>query len=635
MFTTILRAAIICVASLIPENSPLDSVVFRSSIQIVLSVFYFLLFTLVSIVMRVMVSRRALVDPTDTEDRETTECDEVLFDDDVDYNSAVMRYAPDSQVRPVGPTERHSREPLQANVRRNGTSVLSRMGRKVRHMASVVVVGPENLEQSGVSTHVRAYAPSVDDPDSDMSDAVSVDDMHDHAAGVQSMRVHRGVDRAMLGLKQSDVVETERPGKRGGGRRSQKYHAAASQVSQGGAFVSPSTPTDLPIDHKMTLSSVKMTVHPSPVQPLSQRSSRDDVHRAVGGLSVPTQDVEGGQAASMPDGLPDGRPSDGYHDKPVCVADDGLSDTWTLAHERHDYGLDDIYTDVYGLGFAGYVLHYTIDCASIQPTGFLLIGLTLLSGRDVGLIADSVRLDDDSIPQTTLFTRALTVFAFILLTSAQVCMIVGIARVPTYYTDARDGGITMIPAPQSILEHLLARVFPLCTPLLLFLVSRKRARRYRPQASISTVFRRAMPITVCIALWFITCFGVMSDRIRNAVGALSVNATVAELSATDVTIDMHLSMVFLSPFLKTPALISVIACCLSRKTMDVASTLAVVFYAKQLHAVRDIEMLQMLSVAFMCSCIAWVCCIIRHCHPLVRVVASFFERHNGTYTIDD
>jgi hypothetical protein len=65
MFATLLRAGVMCVASLIPENSPLDSVVFRSSVQILLSVFYFLLFTTVSIVLRVLVSRRALDNPTD------------------------------------------------------------------------------------------------------------------------------------------------------------------------------------------------------------------------------------------------------------------------------------------------------------------------------------------------------------------------------------------------------------------------------------------------------------------------------------------------------------------------------------------------------------------------------------------
>jgi hypothetical protein len=536
MIASLLRSTLLCVSSLIPENSPLDSVVFRSSVQILLSVFYLTLFSTVSVVIRVLMSRRALDNPTDighadferaVADHKMLGHDEVLFEDDSDDNSIIMSYAPNLSAR-------NTRSGLQRKITgSSGMTVLKRVGRKVRQMASVLVVGPEDLPKCD-TRRGRPAETSVDDPSSGMSDASSGDEMDD-GAGVQCVRSLRSISRPSTQQGVSDSLKTD---------------------------------SVLPRE-------------------------REDI-------------------------------------------DDMQSVSYQLRQDANGYGfgMDDIYTDVYGLGFAAYVLHYTIDCASIQPTAFLLIGLTLLSARDVALISDSVRLEN-LMTTTTLFTRALTIISFILLVVAQIFMVMGIVRVPTYYTDARDGGITMIPAPQSILEHLLARVFPLLAPLFLFFVSRKRAQRRQHKTSISQVFRRAMPITVCIALWFITCFGAMSDRIRNAVGALSVNATVAELSETDVTIDMHLSLMILSPFVKTPALMSVISSCLSRNTMDATSTLAVVFYAKQLHSVRDFAMLQMISVALMCSCAAWFCCIIRYCNPLVRAVASFFEKHNGSVTTQD
>jgi hypothetical protein len=454
-------------------------------------------------------------------DHMSTQCSDVIFDDEERDDSVIRSYAPTSSTG-------RTRTGLQRNpVRSSGITVLKRVGRKVRQMASVLVVGPEGA-QKYEKPYIQRVAPSVDDQSSVMSGSNSEEDVDD-GAGIQYVR---GFGKSRQVTKQNSAVSNHVP----------------KDGCKGSAVVE------------------------------SEMMMRD---------------------------------ASGF------VA-----------------GLDDIYTDVYGLGFAAYVLHYTIDCASIQPTGFLLIGLTLLSARDVALLSSSER-DDSAVSTTTLFTRALTVVSLMLLVVAQIFMVMGIVRVPTYYTDARDGGVTMISAPQSILEHLLAQVFPLLAPLFLFIASRKRHLSRRPIASISHVFRRAMPITVCIALWFITCFGAMSDKIRNAVGALSVNATVAELSESDVTIDMHLSLFILSPFVKTPALMSVISCCLSRNTMDITSTLAVVFYAKQLHSVRDTPMLQMISVALMCSIAAWLSCITRYCKPLIRAVASFFERHKGAVVIDD
>jgi hypothetical protein len=255
----------------------------------------------------------------------------------------------------------------------------------------------------------------------------------------------------------------------------------------------------------------------------------------------------------------------------------------------------------------------------MQPTVFLLIGLTVLGARDVSSIATSVV--DDLLPQATLFIRGLTVFSFILLVSAQVCMIVGIVRVPGYHTDARDGGITLIPAPETILEHLLSRVLPLCASISLYLVSKRNTVK-----NVARTLRRAMPTTVLIAMWFLTCFGAMSDQVRNAVGALSLNATVLELTETDVSVNMHLPLLLLSPLIKIPALLAVVSCCLTRKTMDVVSAICVVFYSKQLNVVRDAEMLQMLSVALLFATSAWICCTLRYCTRVVNYVGGLFER---------
>jgi hypothetical protein len=305
------------------------------------------------------------------------------------------------------------------------------------------------------------------------------------------------------------------------------------------------------------------------------------------------------------------------HTHAIPYAYDGgchLSDTKNIYLQS-----DRIYTDVYGLGFAAFVLHYTMDCSSMQPTLFLLIGLTVLGARDVSCIALSVT--DSILPQTTMFTRALTVFSFILLVSAQICMLTGIVRVPSYHADARDGSITEVPAPVTVLEHFLARVLPILAPLALYMVS----KRTSVAADVSKTLRRAMPTTVLIALWFITCFGAMSEKIRIAVGAVSVNATVTELAETDVAVNMQLPLLIFSPFVKVPSLIAIVSCCLTRKTMDVVAALCIVFYAKQLHVVREIEMRQMLYCALVFSCFAWFCLTLRYCTPVVRFMASLFE----------
>jgi hypothetical protein len=205
-------------------------------------------------------------------------------------------------------------------------------------------------------------------------------------------------------------------------------------------------------------------------------------------------------------------------------------------------------------------------------------------------------------------------------------MLVGIVRVPSYHADARDGSITEVLAPVTVLEHFLARVLPILAPLALYMVS----KRTSVASDVAKTLRRAMPTTVLISLWFITCFGAMSERIRMAVGAISVNATVTELSETDVAVNMQIPLLILSPFVKIPALLAIVSCCLTRKTMDVVAALCIVFYAKQLYVVRELEMRQMLFCAFVFACLAWFSLTLRYCTPVVRYVAAFFDKSINT-----
>jgi hypothetical protein len=545
---TIIRACVIGVASMVPENSPLDSVVFRSSLQILLGVVYVIVFYVVAALVRVLTGRSALMDPTsdmdtenhhiDIEDLYEYNADEDIFslNDGTETSNGIRKTIPLKSIKRLNQRENDENEGSGTNgliIR-----VSQDVERRVRKIASTVAC------VNVLSTkHQHTNVPCVDDHEPAHTRRGSVD----------------GV------ISDTDDDSTGDPC--AGVRLQQKSSATGLMTA------SP----DLANNH---------TKH------------SDDIHWAL---------------RSDKKQFP-------IHEATHVHTYNGNVKRVSAVEETTYLQSDRIYTDVYGLGFASFVLHYTMDCSSMQPTLFLLIGLTCLGARDVSCIALSVK--DNLLPQTTLFTRSLTVFSFILLVSAQICMIVGIARVPSYHTDARDGSITRIPAPETVLEHFLARVLPILAPLSLYMVS----KRTSVAADVAKTLRRAMPTTVLIALWFITCFGAMSEKIRFAVGAMSVNTTVTELSETDVAINMQLPLLILSPFVKIPALLAIVSCCLTRKSMDVVAALCIVFYAKQLHVVRELEMRQMLCIAFVFACVAWFCLTLRYCSPIVRYVAGFFEK---------
>jgi hypothetical protein len=565
---TILRAVVIGIASVVPENSPLDSVVFRSSLQIMLGVSYVIVFYIASALVKVLTGRGALMDPTASQDLERQN---VRSGKDHPYEFRDAIGADDDW----GPGPEKYPLALDGDFEHDdgNKGLIVRVGRdverRVRRIASVVT-SQNTTPYTDNGCHVAAsddHSPARPRTGS-VDGRFSVSSEDDEGGGV-------GVSHAAAGVQER-------------GRRERKPDALAPDSSSTSAKSVAYTKMWAELGTVRSSSSLRDPILRAPASP--SQSPGSITRREAARIHTPSHMYRGGSV-------------------PIPETDQGIY----LKSDR-------IYTDVYGLGFAAFVLHYTMDCSSMQPTIFLLLGLTILGARDVSVIALSA--SDGLLPQTTLFTRALTVFAFILLVISQICMIVGIVRVPSYHTDARDGTIMSVPAPETMLEHILARVLPVLAPLALYMVS----KRTSVAADVSKTLRRAMPTTVLIAVWFITCFGAMSDQLRTAVGATSVNATVAELSQTDVAVNMQLPLLIFSPFLKIPALIAIVSCCLTRKTMDIVAALCIVFYAKQILVVRDIELLQMLNVAFVFATLAWVCLTLRYCTSAVRCVADLFEK---------
>lgn len=739
---TLLRAAVLSIASVVPENTSLDSVVFRSSLQIIIGVLYVAVFYVVWGLVKVLTSRSALLDPTDSHNTmlQTVnfESDDLSeFEDEVFTSPRVTTTTPPWD-HPTRKNNVHSNTQTKGglSVHEGSKQLLIRVGRgmerRVHTLGAAMTshdaahtahaydiedhspVQPHQLHQHGLAHRGSIQAPahsnlsthhrrgSVQDSNRDACTSSTDDDdyettNHAVAAGLMMVSGVRSRSRAASRVKKHETTACA-PGH----ELHEPTRAILTRTNSATktGLVSGLPDISGPADTPETLTQVTPENATAPFLQGKEGSHGDATTQgiierrlkvalahesATAQASLDTMDNEKGSDAivmstaatasetpparrpkTLRTGSPDGRRSNDMPalrlvsltapEQKAWHGHHPVRDHYALHPVRDHYALDPfttgppllanagpvlqveseqeggvfndhVYTDVYGLGFSAFVLHYTIDCGSMQPTIFLLVGLTVLGASDVSSIALSVA--DNILPQTTLFTRALTVLSFILLVTAQICMLIGIVRVPSYHTYARDGGVTMIPAPETVLEHMLARVLPIMAPVSLYLVGRRNCVH-----NVTKTLRRAMPTTVFIALWFLTCFGAMSDQVRSALGALSVNATVTELSETDVAVNMQLPLLIISPLIKIPALLAVVSCCLTRKTMDIVSSLCVVFYAKQLHAVRDKEMLQMLNVALLFACMAWVCCTLRYCRPVVRLVANMFAREDhGRYII--
>jgi hypothetical protein len=682
---TLLRALVLGVASLVPENSALDSVVFRSSLQIIIGVCYVVIFYVVSALVRVLTGRLALMDPHVSADDERYNDgydieDFCETDQESEGKSGEVKArlheddADDDLIHSSPAYEKHRHTDSLAS---NSAAILVRVGRNMEMRVGKIVPkftramdsissSVRNVTGSDDGHAIACHAVSVDDHSparrGSVDDAFSASSSCDSAAGVSlstcdsvagvSLRKARRSDTRTHYIHKSlrynnlpgtlsdptkyhesqhaDDEKTCVPPLSFQAHHSQPEPTTASYGQPEPTTASYGKPEPITASYGQPGSSGVSQSKPGPAQHSRGQSGQTGVlgqskpgpaqhSRGQSGQTGVLSQSKPGQSGVPSQSKPGPAQHSRGQSKPAKV--DQLP---TQAYAGGVYETptplvtDRIFFDIYGLGAAAFVLMYTMDCSSMQPTLFLTMGLTALAARDVCTLA--VSLSDNVLPQATLFTRALTFFALLLLIAAHVCMIIGIVRVPTYHTDARDGSVTKIPAPETILEHCLARVLPILTPFALYMVSKKTG----VVSDVAKTLRRAMPTTVLIALWFITCFGAMSDQIRSAVGAISVNATVAELSVTDVAVNMQVPLLLLSPFVKIPALLAIVSCCLTRKTMDVVSTLCVIFYAKQLHVVRDPEMIQMLNVALIFACVAWCCLTVRYCTPLVHMVANFF-----------
>ena len=294
------------------------------------------------------------------------------------------------------------------------------------------------------------------------------------------------------------------------------------------------------------------------------------------------------------------------------------SDTTNDLPERPfgDEHASNIYSDVYALGISVFIIHYCLDAASMNPTMFLLIGLTILAFKDQLRVSREDPMSEriEEIP----LVRALSISAFLLIVAAQICILVGISRVPTYHTAARDGGILQVPAPRTVLEFFMAIIFPLLAPVSLHFIRRRKSANH-----ISLLVRTALPCTVLMALWFITCFGAMNEQIRTKLSVDSVNITINTLTQID---DTQLPTLLIAPFLKVPALLCLLSCCLSGKTVDMVCSLAFIFYAKQYNAVRDEKMRQMLLIGLIFAVFAWSMCTLRYWRWLMLYITKSFSR---------
>jgi hypothetical protein len=276
-----------------------------------------------------------------------------------------------------------------------------------------------------------------------------------------------------------------------------------------------------------------------------------------------------------------------------------------------------IFSEVYALGICVFIMHYCLDAASMNPTLFMLLGLTILAMKD------EVRVSREDVgngkaDQALILIRGLSICAFFLIVGAQICIIVGIARVPSYHAATRDGGILKVPAPSTVLEICLAMIFPLiCPGALHFIRRRTRAN------DVSRLLHTALPCTVIVALWFITCFGAMNDQIRDRLGVSSVNTTITALTTID---DKQIPTLLIAPFFKVPALLCIISCCLSGKTIDIVCSLALIFYVKQYTIVRDTEMRQMLLMSLIFTSFAWTMCTLRYWRWLMLWITNLFAR---------
>lgn len=306
----------------------------------------------------------------------------------------------------------------------------------------------------------------------------------------------------------------------------------------------------------------------------------------------------------------DTAPQDCEHSVAPSLAPSAAPSTTSNEKERN------VFIEVYGMGLAIFVFFYAIDGSNMQPTLCLLVGILVLAARDTARVTDpEIELASPEAP----VLRALAVVAFLLSLTAQCCLAIGVARTPSYHAAMRDGSVLRIPAPATVVDTLLAIVFPLAAPLILGL----GLGAQKKVTCLQSLVRHALPTTCIAALWFLSALGAMDAEIRSTLGLAHVNQTI-----TDVITGAKVQtpVVFLAPLVKIPAVLAAIACCISGKSLDVLAIISLVFFAKQKGLVQDDNIRDMLVVGTVLSSCAWALCSLRYCRFVISSVVQWFGR---------
>ena len=533
MLPHLVRSALFCVCSLIPENTVVANVAFQSSLQIVVATVYLLCYACGKVLMRVLCSSELVKDPA------------IDRYDDLDLD-ALDNHGPTVAAEPPASTwarVQHARRRFKNRVRALSSRILLDPGARV---GAQDVEAMERVGSIGAST-----LSDLEEWDSDEAAA----NAPNAAAGVRPTPRRPGSERMPIGVVHDKPV-----------------YAANEH-------------TLLPTDPQADIAPVAAAAANAPAPRLAQPVP----------LKPPsTPAVE--PAFFLPFAEPALR---------SVASEAGLFAQKERAHA---------YAEVYGLGFAIFVVFYCIDCASMQPAFCLLVGITALALRDMVRITDPLLVAHESVE--TNLVKAVSVFSFMLALAAQICVAVGIGRVPSYHAPLRDGSVLRVPAPATILDVMLAVVFPICAPLLLHFIS-KRQNVPRLQSMV----RSALPTTMLIALWFLTSLGTMKDELRTTLGVASVNQTLDELFRGD---RVQAPVAIFAPFFKIPAVLALVSCCISGKSLDILTSLSLVFFVKQKGLVKEGPMVDMLVVATVFAAFAWTFASLRYWTPLMRWIATQF-----------
>ena len=507
MLANFLRISILAASAALPENAAIANVVFASSLQILIAVAYFIVFTVVTATFRVLSSHEAIRNPSVAQE----------MDFDLAYNSDGDLHESENQNK-----KKHVRQSRLQVLRNLRDSLHQEADRLASHLFLQRTVKLNNLDEGA--------------REANCDDNFSITSQDETTMINESLAKPISSKEKTSNESQDDIVN-----------ELDNKSVMISSSYKGGIFLS------------------------------EDRIDRKKVQK------------------------------DESFDLPSTKINDSGYENTTF----------NVYSDVYAFGFSVFIMHYCLDAASMNPTMFLLIGLTILALKDE-LQVSREELNYGKLDESLTLVRALSVSAFLLISAAQICVLVGIARVPTYHTAARGGGIFEVPAPSTVLEILLATILPLSAPGALHFIKRRQNVNM-----LSGLLRTALPCTVLVALWFITCFGAMNEQIRDRLGVASVNISVTALTSVD---EKQLPTLLLAPFFKVPALLCIISCCLSGNTIDIVCSLALIFYAKQHIAVRDGEMQQMLLMGLIFASFAWSMCTLRHCNWLMVYTTKVFSR---------